>query len=56
MTAQQIADRVLLDDGRTLTPERVAKLKSLCQRMRVDLAAVVALLPAEMQQQIAEAR
>jgi hypothetical protein len=45
MTAQEIADRVLLKDGRELTPERVAKLKGLCQRSKVALADVLALLP-----------
>jgi hypothetical protein len=45
MTAQEIADRVLLDDGRELTPVRVAKLRALCARSKVELADVLALLP-----------
>lgn len=45
MTAQEIAARVLLDDGRDLTPLRVQKLKALCERSKVPLSDVLALLP-----------
>ena len=44
MTAQEIAKRVQLDDGRELTPERVKKLKGLCERSKVSLKDVLVLL------------
>lgn len=45
MTAQEIATRVLLEDGRDLTSERIQKLKGLCERTKVPLERVLALLP-----------
>jgi DNA-binding Xre family transcriptional regulator len=44
MTAQEVADRVVTAD---LTGLRFAKLEALCTRMKVNLADVIALLPAE---------
>jgi hypothetical protein len=51
MTAQEIADRVLVAD---LTGLRFAKLEALCQRMKVPLADVIALLPEQARAQAAE--
>lgn len=50
MTAREIADRILLEDGRDLTPLRVQKVQALCQRAKVPIADVIALLPADYQQ------
>jgi hypothetical protein len=52
MTAQEIADRVLVDPK--MTPVRVAKLKALCARpyANVPLDDVLALLPADVVEQI----
>jgi hypothetical protein len=44
MTAQEIADRVVVAD---LTGLRFAKLEALCLRMKVPIADVIALLPAQ---------
>ena len=55
MTARELADRVLADDGRDLTDRvavkggktvsRAEKLKAACARVGVPLADVLALLP-----------
>ncbi len=50
MTAQEIADRALTQP---LTAERLKKLEGLAARAKVDLAAVLVLLPADVQAQIA---
>ncbi len=48
MTAQEIADRVVTAD---LTGLRFAKLEALCLRMKVPLADVINLLPAQARDQ-----
>lgn len=55
MTAQDIAALVTPQNPAkdyTLTPTRILKLRALCQRQNVQLDAVLALLPAAVQQQI----
>ncbi len=49
MTAQEIADRVRTQE---ITLTRVKKLEQLVARSKVELSAVLALLPAEVQAQI----
>jgi hypothetical protein len=46
MNAKAIADAAMTKE---LTPDRVERLKKLCQRMKVELADVVACLPAKEQ-------
>jgi hypothetical protein len=44
MTAAEIATRLTVA-GKSITPQRVRKLKALCARSKVDLGAVLAVLP-----------
>lgn len=46
MTAQDIV-KAAIGSGKELTPERVLKVKKLCERMKVPVADVVELLPAK---------
>lgn len=55
MTAQDIAALVTPSNPAkdyTLTPTRTLKLRALCQRQNVAIDAVLALLPADVQQQM----
>lgn len=54
MTAQAIADRV--QNGKPITTDRVTKLRGCCKRANIELAAVLALLPAEVVADIEAAR
>ena len=51
MTAREIADRFVGNDlehfGGPITPARIRKLIKLCERSKVPLADVIALLPAD---------
>ncbi len=53
MTAAEIADRLGTDD---ITAARIKKLEALCARMKVELDAVIALLPPDVQAHIQELR
>ena len=54
MTAQEIVDAAL-KGGKPLTPARVAKAKKLCERMKVPVEDVIALLPLEEQEKFSAA-
>lgn len=53
MTEQELADRLLNDPRKTLTRERIQRLRAACQRVSCSYDAVLRLLPVGVQQEIA---